>query len=128
MLPVAAVLLAFALSGWAQERTPQPKYEMTTYVVGLILKGPKWTPEVTPEVGKIQEGHMANIRKMGETGKLIVAGPFEDGGDYRGIFVFLTDSIEEARALVSPDPAVRSGRLKVEFIRWFAGKGLKVVQ
>ena len=28
---------------------PAPRYEMTTYYVGLLYRGPKWTPQVTPE-------------------------------------------------------------------------------
>ncbi|MGH9633177.1 MAG: hypothetical protein ACRD7E_33170 [Bryobacteraceae bacterium] len=63
-------------------------YEMTTYHVGLLFRGPKWTPESTPETRRIQEGHMANIRKMAESGKLIVAGPFGGNGNLRGMFIF----------------------------------------
>ena len=41
---------------------------------------------------------MANIRKMAATGKLIVAGPFSDNGDLRGVFIFHHTSMEEAKA------------------------------
>ena len=69
---------------------------------------------------------MANIRKMAATGKLIVAGPFSDDGDLRGVFIFKLKSVEEAKAMVDEDPAVKAGRLVVEFHPWFAAAGLKV--
>src|SRR6478672_8735848 len=97
-------------------RTSEPKYEMTTYVMGLLHKGPKWTAEDTPYTRGIQEGHMANIRKMASSGKLIVAGPFSDNGELRRVFI----TVEEARALVDEDPAVKAGRLAVELHPWYA--------
>ena len=111
----------------AQEaRKPEPKYEMTTYVMGLLRRGPNRVPISKSESERIQEGHMANIRKMAETGKLIVAGPFTDDGELRGVFIFKVSSIEEARELAAPDPAIQSGRLALELHPWFAAAGLKV--
>jgi len=104
----------------------EPKYEMTTYYVGFLYRGAKWTPEVTPEVEKLQEGHMANIRRMAKDGKLILAGPFSDNTDLRGMFVFQTSSIEEARTLCDADPAVQAGRLRVELHPWFSAKGIRI--
>jgi len=64
---------------------------MSTYWVAFLKKGPQWTPQVTGETKRIQAGHMANIREMADTadtGKLVLAGPFGDNGDLRGMFVF----------------------------------------
>ena len=103
-----------------------PRTEMTTYYVGLLYRGPEWTAEETPEVRRIQEGHMANIRHLAETGKLLLAGPFSDDGNLRGMFVFKVDSLEEAKALSDADPAVKAGRLVVELHPWYAAKGIRV--
>lgn len=117
---LAAILLAAAAFGQA------PKYEMDNYVVGLFVRGPKWTPGITPESTKIQEGHMANIQRMADTGKLIVAGPFSGNNDtYRGMLIFKT-TLEDAKQMVAEDPAVKAGRLTLELYPWFAAKGLKV--
>lgn len=105
-------------------QAPAPE-KMDTYTVGFLKRGPKWTAESTAESKRIQEGHMAHIRSMGESGKLIVAGPFTDGGDLRGMFIFNT-SVDEAKAVASKDPAVQSGRLVLEFHPWWAGKGLRI--
>jgi uncharacterized protein YciI len=120
---IAFVLIAAA--GFSQEKA-EPKYEMTTYFVGILKRGPKWTAEVTEETKKLQAGHMANIRKMAEAGKLIVAGPFTDNTDIRGLYIFMADTIDEVKTMVAQDPAVQAGRLAVEVKPWFAAKGIKV--
>ncbi len=111
----------------AQEKSDTP-YEMTTYYVAFLYRGPKWTPAVTPETERIQKEHLANIRKMAESGKLILAGPFTDDGKLRGMFVFRVGSLEEAKALADGDPAVEAGRLVVEIHPWFSAKGIRVDQ
>ena len=62
---------------------------------------------------------MANIRAMWEAKKLIIAGPFEDDGEVRGVFLFQVASVEEARALAASDPAVKAGRLVPEIHGWW---------
>jgi uncharacterized protein YciI len=91
-----------------------------------LTRGPKWTAENTPEIQKIQEGHMANINKMARAGKLFAAGPILDGGDMRGIFIFRAASIDEAKALAAEDPAIKAERLKLEILPWFGSKGIGV--
>jgi len=115
-----------AFAGLLLAAGDEPKYAMDNYVLGLLSRGPKWTPEDTAETRRIQEGHMANIRKMGESGKLIVAGPTGGNEDLRGIFIFHGVTIEEARAMAEPDPAIQSGRLVLKLYPWWAGKGLRV--
>ncbi|HTM48907.1 MAG TPA: YciI family protein [Bryobacteraceae bacterium] len=110
----------------ADEKKPEPKYEMTTYIMGLLKRGPNSSSAVSEESKRLQEGHMANIRKMGASGKLVVAGPFADNGDLRGIFIFQNTTMDEAKAMVAEDPAVKAGRLVVEFHPWFAAAGLRV--
>ena len=104
-------------------------FEMTTYYVGFLYRGPKWTPEQTPETESLQKAHLANIMKMAQEGKLLVAGPFTDGGDLRGLYVFRVGSMAdqaEAQALAETDPAVKAGRLRLEFHPWFAAKNITV--
>ena len=119
----------FLTSGFAAAEEPSVGpggFEMTTYYVGFLYRGAKWTPEETAETRKIQEGHMANIQKMAAAGKLVIAGPFTDNGDLRGLYVFRVASAEEARALVESDPAVQAGRLRFELHPWYAAKNITV--
>src|SRR5438445_7749490 len=110
MLPTLLVLAA----------DKEPQYEMTTYVMGLFYKGPNWTAEETAETRRIQEGHLANFRKMADAGKLIVAGPFTDDGELRGVLIFKLTSVAEARTLMDADPAVKTGRLLIDLHPWLA--------
>lgn len=65
------------------------------------------------EVDKIMEGHMANINKMAQEGKLIAAGPFEGGG---GIFIFKSTSVEEVKDWISEDPGIKAKRWNIEIL------------
>ena len=121
---LAGLIVGLVLVLAAQEKS-EPRFEMTTYYLGLPRKGPSWSAEVTDETKHIQAAHLAHIGKMADSGKLILAGPITDGGELRGIFVFKTDSIEEARALSEADPAVKAARLVVELHPWLGPKGLR---
>jgi uncharacterized protein YciI len=65
------------------------------------------------EIKKIDEGHMANIRRLAKEGKLIVAGPFDGGG---GIFIFKAASSDQAKEWLASDPGVQANRWNVEVL------------
>ena len=126
-IAVVAVLLLAARGARSEEPVVGPGgWEMTTYYVGFLYKGEKWTPGETPETKKLQEAHMANIQRMGAEGKLVIAGPFTDGGDLRGLYVFRASSAEEAKSWTESDPAVKAGRLRFEIHPWFAARNITV--
>jgi uncharacterized protein YciI len=106
---------------------PAAQPTMRTYQLAFLRRGPKWTAEESPALAAMQEQHMAHIRKMGESGKLVAAGPFLDDGDLAGIFVF-DATAEEARALAAQDPTVKAGRLVLEFYGWMAAEGVLPVR
>jgi uncharacterized protein YciI len=111
---------------WSEDvmkKTTTPQKMMTAYLAFLV-RGDKWTPEKTPQTEAIQKGHMANIQKLADMKKLVVAGPFGDNGTLRGIFVFRVDSIEEARQLAATDPAVQAGRLALQIHPWIVPEGI----
>jgi uncharacterized protein YciI len=119
------LLLLFVLSSgtFAQDKKEgsEPKFEMVQYYFCILMKGPNRThPDSVAQ--KIQAGHMANINKMAEDGKLLCAGPFTDdkGG---GIFILNVKTETEARKLIENDPAVKAGRLIYELRPWIAAKG-----
>jgi uncharacterized protein YciI len=90
----------------------------------FLTRGSKWTPERTPATAEIQKAHLANINRLVEMKKLVVAGPFGGNGPLRGIFVFKVASLEEAKELADTDPAVQAGRLALEVRPWLVPEGM----
>ena len=114
------------LKWWAAKgimKPPAQPLKQTTYYFTFLRRGPKWTAEKTPETEKLQAAHMANINALAKTGKLVIAGPFENAGDYAGVFVFKVSSLDEARALAESDPAIKAGRLVADVHPWLVFQG-----
>jgi len=105
----------------AQENE-EPKYEMKTYQMVFLYKGSNRNQD-SLEVEKIQAEHLANIKRLADEEKLIVAGPFLDDKDLRGIFIFDAETEEEVRDLVETDLAIKTGRLRYEIHPWMTVKG-----
>ncbi|MEX0883758.1 MAG: YciI family protein [Cyclobacteriaceae bacterium] len=70
-------------------------------------------------------GHMDNIRRLVEEGKLLVAGPMGKNEDqYRGIFIFDVSDVDEAKSMVARDPAIQNGFLEAKFYPWYGSAAL----
>ena len=111
---------------WAEDvmKKPASPPKMTTAYLAFLMRGPKWTPEKTPATEALQKAHMANIVRLSELKKLVVAGPFGDDGRFAGIFVFRVGSLAEAEALAATDPAVKAGRLVLDLHPWVVPEGI----
>ncbi|MGH2581356.1 MAG: YciI family protein [Anaerolineales bacterium] len=98
------------------------------YYVYLLKKGPAWSPDSTPEIEALQKAHLANLRRLGEEGKLVLNGPlldsFQLSGEIRGIGVLKARSLEEAKEWISTDPMVKVQRLVLELHTWMVPKGI----
>ena len=112
---------------WAEDvfkKNAQPGGGTMTVYLAFLVRGEKWTPGETPENQAIQKAHLANIGRLAEMKKLVVAGPFGDDGTLRGIFAFRVASLEEARTLAETDPAVKAGRLALQIHPWIVPDGI----
>lgn len=111
---------------WSEEvmKKASSPIRLTTAYLGLLSRGAKWTPEKTPQTEELQKAHIANINRLAEMKKLVVAGPFGDNGRLRGIFVFKVGSLDEAKQLAATDPSVQAGRLAIEMHPWQVPEGI----
>ena len=67
---------------------------------------------------------MKNIGRLADEGKLVLAGPFMDDQDWRGIYIFDVKTVEEAQKLVETDPAIKAGVFEVELHPWYGSATL----
>src|SRR5690554_437526 len=95
---------------------------MKRYVIMLLNSGENRSQD-SIEAMQIQQQHLAHLDYLAKTGKLIVAGPFEQGGEHRGLLIFDVKTVEEAMELEKEDPAVKTGRLSMETFYWWGAKG-----
>jgi len=104
--------------------TSVTKYDLTsdTSVYSGEMKRPNRTQD-SLSAAKIQAGHMANINRLANEGKIIMAGPMGYDGDLRGIFIMNCKDSSEVEQFVNTDTAVITGRLKMEYYPWWSEKG-----
>lgn len=99
------------------------EYGMKKYVMAFLKRGPNREMDEVKS-NEIQMAHLSNINRMAEQGKLILAGPFFDNGDLRGIYIFNVKSIAEAEELTNTDPAIIAGVLVMELKEWYGSAAL----
>jgi uncharacterized protein YciI len=107
----AMVLFAALQAAFGQE---QPGSSSKQYFL-VLLKRPANAPQLSKEAGeKLQQEHLANIRKLHQEHKLLMAGPFLDDTTLRGIFLLQAESLAQAQEWTRSDPAVQAGWLEPE--------------
>ncbi|WP_228409715.1 YciI family protein [Chryseobacterium sp. T16E-39] len=101
------------------------QYGMKAYTIVMLTSGSAKIEDKAKK-SELMKGHMANIGKLADEGKIIVAGPFleKNKEDYRGMFIFNTKSKEEAEQWVKTDPAVNAGIFSYEIFPWYGSAAL----
>jgi uncharacterized protein YciI len=121
----------------ASAQTTNPKYDSTlAKKVGADDYGMKSYVFVILKTGdnvstdkKIKDscfaGHMKNMDRLVKENKLVVAGPFgKNDNNFRGLFILNVKTIEEAKALLETDPAVKARYLAPEMYPWYGSAAL----
>lgn len=126
---VAAGLLTPEIHPWWSQdifKKPNSPLKLDTVYFAFLRKGPNRQEgdDQNPEIQKLQKAHIANIERLAKLKKLVVAGPFGDDGELRGIFVFRTGTLEEAQDLYATDPMIKIKRLTAELHPWRVPAGV----
>ena len=104
------------------------KMGMRSYVLAILKTGPKDAEIKGKEREDLFKGHFANINRLAAEGKLAIAGPFEKNEKtFRGLYIFNVKTVDEAMALVTTDPVVKSGVMVFDLIPWYGSAALMEV-
>lgn len=122
LIAFSVVLFLYSYT-FAQDNKEKPHEQIRQYWFVMLLKGNNRLQD-SATAAKIQEGHMANMNRLYSEGKLKVAGPFGDDGNWRGIFIFDASAEgcktkEDMEKLLKTDPAILSGRLTYDIRPWW---------
>lgn len=101
-------------------------YGMKKYVMAFLKSGPNRDQDSITRAN-LQRAHLDNITTMANAGKLVLAGPFLDAGEIRGIYIFNVETIAEAKELTNSDPAIQAGSLIMELKEWYGSAALMLV-
>ena len=100
------------------------EYGMKMYVLVILKSG---TNEMNDGAKKdsLFAGHLKNIGRLADLGKLAVAGPLEKNPKhYRGIFILNVKTIAEATSLLETDPVIKAKLLDAELYQWYGSAAL----
>ncbi len=100
------------------------EYGMKSYVFVMLKTG---SNESTDKALRDScfAGHMNNIGRLVDLGKLIIAGPIgKNENAYRGIFILDVPTLEEAQELLQTDPAINAQYLEPELYTWYGSAAL----
>lgn len=100
-------------------------YGMKSYFLVILKTGTNTTSD-KELISESFRGHMDNINRLVEEGKLIVAGPLgKNENNYRGIFILNNlKSQDEVKELLQTDLAIKSGLLDYEIFTWYGSAAL----
>ena len=98
--------------------------ELEQYTFVLLRRGPKAAEFSDEELERLQAQHLGHLGAMKERGALLIAGPFSEQPDetLRGFCLYRT-GLEERRELAQSDPSVQAGRMAVDVMTWWTGRG-----
>ena len=115
---VLIALFLFASTALAQAQEQQHK--LVQFQMAILKKGPAWDSTKAEDRNSILQQHLGNVIALLDSGKAIIAGPFDDSSDVAGLFIFRTASTDEAKAWVDADPLVKAGLMVAEMHPWWS--------
>ena len=109
------------------KRLGADEYGMRSYVLVVLKTGPAKMPPGA-ERDEMFRGHFANMKRLSDEGKLVLAGPFDGVDGWRGLFVFAVRDIDEAKKLAESDPVLVKGEMVAEYHKYYGSAALMLVR
>lgn len=101
-------------------------YGMRKYVLVILKSSATPVPEGDARKAMFA-GHFANMKRLAEEGKLVLAGPLDGVDGWRGLFVYAVEDIEEAKQLTATDPVISEGEMVAEYHNWYGSAGVMMI-
>lgn len=138
MLSATLLTLSLTNGAYASPQTPNPDYDaalaktlgadergMKLFVMVTLVTGPN-DDKVTDKAqrSKLFQGHFANMTRLANEGKLVLAGPFVEARPKRGLWILDVTTLDEAEALIKTDPTVKAGVFDYELTKFYGSAAL----
>lgn len=105
VLLVCALLLSLPTWGQAPSATPAPALDELQLFAVEIRTGPKWDAAKPPQEQAYFREHSANLRRLRESGSLVLGARYAD----KGLVVLAAANIADARQMMDADPSFAAG-------------------
>ena len=112
--PVALLILLLSSLSFAQEN------KLVQFHMAIVKKGPNWSDAKTGEVQKVRLEHRSYVKSLVGSGKAVIAGPFGDESEIRGIYIFRAANADQAKSWAEADPAAKAGHHINEMHQWWS--------
>ena len=122
---VVLLFLTLRISGVVCQEKTEPQFKLVEFQMALLKRGPEWDVTQSKETTPLRQQHIAYVQSLLESGKAVIAGPLDDDGEIKGLYIFRTKSADEARNWAENDPLVKAGHLSIEMHPWWAEDVMK---
>src|SRR5690606_28730954 len=99
---------------------------MRSYVL-VILRSSSTPVPKGPERDEMFRGHFANMKRLSDEGKLVLAGPLDGVDGWRGLFVLAVADIDEAKRVVATDPVIQNGEMVAEYHTYYGSAAVMAI-
>ncbi len=89
---------------------PADKFKIGEVTLGIVKKGPKWTPPKTTS----PENLAPTLPAVAKAGDLAISGSLIGGKNRLGILLFRSNNRSKIQAAAALEPEIRSGRIVLE--------------
>ena len=127
MRPLVLLLTLLAANTLLAQRTfdvtiADSTYHMKQYWFVLYTRGDGPALD-SATAARLQQEHLDHQAEQGRRGLIVMAGPFGDNGDWRGLLLYDCETWEEVEGWLRQDPFVKAGRLAYTIHPWYGAVG-----